>query len=237
MRQARILLTAMMAVLVGACALKPIPYDRSSAGDIKTIGIVTPAMPTRPAVILAGNVGQNFGLIGGLIEAAMIENRESTFLKAIEPTKFSATDVCLQELTTQLKDHGYDSVPVKADRSKHSFLEKYPVDQEPKVDAYLDVVINYGYIAAGIGAAPYRPMVYLTARLVRASDATVLMQDAVSYNPVGPYGQNSESITLPPDPTYQFTNFDALAADPNKATKGMETALGLSSRTFGQLLK
>lgn len=233
----RVLFALLAASLLSACALKPIPYDRSSASDVKTIGIVTPAMPNRPAVVLASSVGQSFGLIGALADAAMQDNRETTFRKAIEPTNFSATDICLQELKTQLQEHGYDSVMVTADRSKHDFLEKYPADQEPKVDAYLDLVISYGYIAAGVGKAPYRPIVYLTARLVRASDASVLMQDAVSYNPVGPFGKNSQSITLPPDPTYQFADFDTLAADPNKAAKGMETALGLSSRTFGQLLK
>jgi hypothetical protein len=123
------------------------------------------------------------------------------------------------------------------ERSQHDFLEKYPADSPPKVDAYLDTVVSYGYIAAGIGSTPYHPIVYITARLVRATDSTVLMQDAISYNPVGPYAHNSQSVTIPPDPNYQFSNFDALAADPDKAVQGMQTALTQSAKTFGELLK
>jgi hypothetical protein len=214
-----------------------VPYDRTTAADIKTIGIVTPSYPEGPYVVLASNVGQSFGLVGALVEAGMQADRESRFKKAIAPHSFSVDQTCMGELTAALQAHGYTVVTVPQERPKTSFLEKYPSDQEPKVDAWLDLVINYGYIAAGIGSTPYRPTAYTSARLVRASDSAVLMQDLVIYNPVGPYGANQQAVTIAPDPAYQFADFTALAGDPALAVKGMQASLQESTKTVGQLLK
>ncbi len=237
MRCFRVLVAGFAAAFLAGCAAKPVPYDRTTAADIKTIGIVTPSYPEGPYVVLAGNVGQSFGLIGALIEAGMQASRESDFKKAIAPHKFSVDETCLGELTARLEEQGYTVVVVPQTRSKQDFLEKYPADQEPKVDAYLDLVVNYGYISAGIGATPYRPTVFANARLVKASDSSVLMKDLVIYNPVGPYGANQEAVTIPPDPTYSFSTFDELVRDPAAAVKGMQVALQESVKTVGQLLK
>lgn len=238
MRYVRLLFAVIAAAFVAACALQPIPYDRSTAGEIKTIGVVTPAVPDRAAVILASSVGQSFGLIGGLIDAAMQENRETKFNAAIEPRDFSAVDTCLAEIRTRLQEEGYTVVMVPVERTGKEFLQSYPPPgSEPKVDAYLDLVVSYGYIAAGIGSTPYRPNVYVTARLIRASDSAVLMQDAVSYNPVGPYAANSKAVSIPPDPNFQFSNFDSLVGNPGLAVKGMQTSIVQSTKIIGQRLQ
>lgn len=237
MRYSQMLIVVLAAGLLAACALQPIPYDRQAAGEIKTIGVVTPHIPSQPAVVLASSVGQSFGLIGGLIDAAMQESRQAKFKEAIEPQNFSAQDICLTEVKARLEELGYAVVMVPTERPSQEFLKTYPTEIEPKVDAYLDLVLSYGYIAAGIGATPYRPSVYVTARLVRASDASVLMQDAVAYNRVGPYGANSKALTIPPDPAYSFSNFDKLVGDPTTAVQGMQVAISQSVKPIGQLLK
>jgi hypothetical protein len=237
MRCFRLLIAALAGAFLAGCAAKPVPYDRTSAADIKTIGIVTPSYPDGPYVVLASNIGQSFGLIGALVEAGMQASRESDFKKAIGPHNFSVDETCLAELTARLQEQGYTVVMVPQERPKKDFLEKYPADQEPKVDAYLDLVVNYGYMSAGIGATPYRPTVFAGARLVKASDSSVLMKDLVIYNPVGPYGGNKQAVTIAPDPAYSFSTFDKLVADPATAVKGMQTALQQSVKTVGQLLK
>lgn len=237
MRCIRLVLAAWAASFLAACALQPIPYDKQTAGEIKTIGVVTPHIPSQPAVILATSVGQSFGLIGGLVDAAMQESRQTKFKAAIEPHNFSPQDACLTEVTARLEELGYSVVMVPVERPSQDFLKTYPPENEPKVDAYLDLVLSYGYVAAGIGSTPYRPVVYVTARLVRASDASVLMQDAVSYNRVGPYAANSKALTIPPDPAYSFANFDRLVGDPATAVQGMEISITQSVKPIGQLLK
>jgi hypothetical protein len=237
MRCVRVLIAAFAAAFLAGCAAKPVPYDRTTSADIKTIGIVTPSYPEGPYVVLASSVGQSLGLIGALVDAGLQADRESRFKKAIAPHNFSVNDTCLSELKARLEEQGYTVLMVPQTRPKQDFLEKYPTDQEPKVDAYLDVVVNYGYISAGIGATPYRPTVFASARLVKASDSSVLMKDLVIYNPVGPYGVNQQAVTIPPDPAYSFPTIDKLVADPGTAVKGMQLALQESVKTVGQLLK
>jgi hypothetical protein len=127
---------------------------------------------------------------------------------------------------------------VAADQKRSSFLKKYPLGGEPKVDSYLDVVtLGYGYMASGTGnSTPYRPSVATSVKLVKASDGSVLMQDQVAYNPVA-FGQIQNTVTLSPDPAFAFTNWNDVTADPKKAAAGVTGAVDQSARAVGNLLK
>lgn len=131
-----------------------------TAGNIKTIGVLTPRFPDGPYVILASSVGQSFGLIGGLVDASMRSNREAAFSSLLATQRFSVADAFQQSLVAALQAQGYavEFIPVVRDGA--SFLTDYRVAGNGKVDAYLDLVaLGYGYVAAGIqDAAPYRPV-------------------------------------------------------------------------------
>lgn len=225
-------------LLVGCAAAPEIPLDHASAGNVKTIGVVTPSFPDKPVVVLASSVGQSFGLIGALVDAGMRANRESKFNELLKQQNFLAQEVFLQNLTARLEATGYTVTMIPLKREKAEFETHYPSDDGTKVDAYLDLVaIGYGYVAAGIGSStPYRPVFIVRARLVRAKDSSVLMQDVVAYNPVNA-GPNVRAITIPPDPAYSFTDFDTLVADPTKAAKGLQSAIEQSTQTVSALLK
>lgn len=213
--------------LLAACASQPIiPFDKSTAGTIKTIGVVTPNMPEQPSVWLASDIGQSFGLVGALIDAGLENKRGSDFWKEIDganrPPRTSFNTALSDALTAQ----GYTVKAIDVKRST-DFLKTYPKDQG--VDAYLDisfVLRGYGYVAAGMhDATPYRPFAYVNCRLVRASDNAVLMQDVVVYNYVLPSGIITPGVSLSPDPAYNFVDFDALKANPPEATKGLHDSL------------
>jgi hypothetical protein len=231
-------IAAVALLLVGCAAAHEIPLDRASAGTIKTIGVVTPSFPDKSAVVLASSVGQSFGLIGALVDAGMRANREAKFDELMKQQNFSAQEIFLQDLRSGLEANGYVVTMIPLKRDKAEFETHYPNDDGTKVDAYLDLVtIGCGYVAAGIGSStPYRPVFIVRARLVRAKDSSVLMQDVVAYNPVNA-GPNVRAITIPPDPAYSFTDFDTLVADPTKAAKGLQTAIEQSTQTVSTLLK
>jgi hypothetical protein len=230
---------AMAAVWVlAACAGPEIPFDRASAPEIKTIGVLTPDIPERPTVRLASDVGQSFGLVGGLIDAAMESKRNDRFGAVLIEHNFSVGSTLSQDLVASLKAHGYGAKQVPVYRSKSGFLKSYPTAAETGVDAFLDVSavgIGYGYVAAGIGSSqPYRPFVWLDCKLVRASDASVLMQDRVMYNPVG---EGPKQITISPDPTYQFADFDTLIAGQEQAYADLQAALRQTANQMGTLVR
>lgn len=223
-------------VVLGGCAIKEIPYDRETAGGIQRIGLVTPRLPSRAMVNLANSPAKGFGAIGHIIHASVQGDREARFDVALQAKNFSAEDALVRSFTAALEAHGYAVSLVPARRDKGDFLQAYPTDRGDKVDAYLDIVAqNYGYLAMDVGSdSPWRPSYQLRVRLVRASDASVLMQDTIIYNPVG---QPKKVVTVAPDPSHFYDNFEALERDPDGAIKGMREAFDQGAKALGTLLK
>jgi hypothetical protein len=227
---------AVMVLSVAACVKAPpeIPYERASA--LKTIGIISPSIPHDATVFLASSPGQSFGLIGALIDAGVQSHRESKFSSILSQHDFSAQDSFLKALNTNLAAHGYTVTSVTGTREKPGeFFKAYPA-AEPKVDAYLDILMStYGYYAAGVGGStPYRPYVALQVRLVRASDQSVLMQDSITYSAAA---QGQGVITISPDPAYTYPSSDQLESDADNSVKGLQIALAKSAEAVSSLMK
>jgi hypothetical protein len=237
MRVLRVAAALAVVLMVVGCAKKPeIPFERAAEPQIKTIGIVTPGFPDGPSVVLATSIGQSFGLIGALVDAGMRANRENTFEAAMQSRRFSAADSFLGDLTAGLQAEGYQVVDIPMKRESTKFVENYAGAPQQPVDAYLDIYTQaYGYLAAGIGDdTPYRPVLYLEARLVRASDKAVLMTDRIRYNPLR---ATDNVISIAPDPAYDFKDFDTLIGHSDAAMAGLHASLGQSAHTVCALLK
>ncbi|HTJ63056.1 MAG TPA: hypothetical protein VL899_04530 [Alphaproteobacteria bacterium] len=228
---------ALASACLSACAPKPeIPFDRAAGPPIKTIGVLTPKTPDGAAVILATDVGRSFGLIGALVDAGMRASRETKFKAALASENFSFNDVSSKALKDCLVQAGYAVVDVPVTRSSSGFLKTYPKAADTKVDAYLDtVILGYGYVAAGIGdSTPYRPALQAQVRLVRAADASILMDDTIIYDPIG---SPVNAVTISPPESYQFTNFDSLVADPLHAVADLDDAIVQSEQAACRLLR
>ena len=231
----------LLLLTVSGCATPPaIPFDRTSARDIKTVGILAPAFPNQPTAFFAASPGASFGLIGALIDAGIQADREKRLTAVLKSEQFDADTAFTAPLAEAVEAQGYAVALLPVERvKKDGFLEKYPSTDETNVDAYLDVIVlDYGYMAAGThDSTPYRPRVTMRCQLVRASDSTVLMQDAVVYNPLGGPRRQDTTVTLTPDPAYSFSNMSTLEASPNQAAEGLEVALGKVASAVGALLQ
>jgi hypothetical protein len=224
------------ALLLGACAAPEVPFDRTQGNQIQHIGVVTPKFPNGSSVILASTVGQSFGLIGALVDLGLQHAREVKFEEILKQQGFSTQDAFIAKLTATLQAEGYQVSMIEVQRQGSDFHQHYPVGTEPRVDAYLDLIVTgYGYIAAGIGnSTPYRPIWQVRVRLVSAKDSSVLMQDLVTYNP---YGRAEHMVTIAPDPAVQYTTFEQLAADPVGSVKGLQNATDQTAETIAKLLQ
>jgi hypothetical protein len=221
---------------LAACSTVPeLPFDHATSG-VKTIGLLTPGFPSGPTVYLASDVGQSFGLVGGLIDAGIQSDRESKFSAILARQQFVPAGQFYQDLSEALRRDGYTVVAVPLTRNNSDYMERYP-GPTTAVDAYLDVVVkNYGYMAAGLGSSnPYRPSLLAQCRLVRASDSSVLMQDVVALNPLN--GGTAKAITLSPDPGFSFPGFEDIEAAPKKAADGVGGSFTQTTSTMGTLLK
>jgi hypothetical protein len=142
----------------------------------------------------------------------------------------------MSRLSDVLTSEGYTVSTVSVLRPERKFLDQYPANTDPRVDAYLDIVVfDYGYAAAGVSdSTPWRPHFAAGVKLVRARDSSVLMEDAVVYNPVFPY---KNAVTIAPDPAYGFADIDILTANQKKAIDGLSLAIQQSAETVAKLLK
>jgi hypothetical protein len=233
--RARLAAVLVSGLVLRAWAAQPeIPYDRSQAGNIKTIGVLTLPMPSEPTIWLASDSHQMFGLVGALVEQ---NHRDAAFwnaMRSIGGEEAFPAPALLAALSSALGAAGFAVKQVPVARPDGKFLRTYP-KADGGVDAFLDIAFEgygYGYVAAGRGT-PFRPYVYLRCRLVRASDGATLMQDAVLYNPIN---APNDAVVLSPNPSYEFTNFESLDGDPRKAVAGMDDAVENAASTIGGLL-
>jgi hypothetical protein len=230
-----VLLVAVVAALLSACQTLPqVPYDRATAGNIKTINVVTPAMGAEANVALMSTVGQSFGLVGALIDAGMQASREDDFEAMAKAQNFSGRDAFAKHLDGALAASGYVVAHDTVNRPQRDFLSGYKQPATVAAEAHLDVVVNYGYYASGL-STPYRPFVSAAAKLVRNSDSALLMQKSIFYNPLN--AAPEQTVTVPPNPAYEFSDFDTLKSNPEKAIKGLDEALAQVAAAMGTLVK
>jgi hypothetical protein len=225
------------ALFVASCAgQQELPFDNAGP-QIKTIGIMDPALDEKPTIHLASSVGQSFGLVGALIDTGLETNRDDKAYAWMQARGFGANPAFLKYLQSDLQAHGYTANVIPSVRSGTDYMKTYPDKAVTGADAYLDIVplgMQWGYIAAGVGSSnPYRPYVALKCRLVRAGTGEVLMQDIVIYNPVG---EAKNMIALSPDPAYAFPDFDSMEANPAKTVAGMDQSLHQTADTIAGLI-
>jgi hypothetical protein len=224
-------------IALSGCASQPlIPYDRSAAKENKTIGLLTPAWPSGPSAVLASDVGQSFGLVGALVDAAMRNNREKELTGILATQNLDANALFVSTLTSELEKEGYTVVSVPVTRKGSDLLKTYPAASGAAVDSYLDLsTVIYGYVAAGIGkSAPYRPWASTRVKLVKSSDNSVLMEDTIAYNPIIVV---KNVVSLSPNPDYAFDSWSGISADPGKAAAGVSDAVTQSARAIANLMK
>jgi hypothetical protein len=221
--------------VTGCAAPMHRPYDPSMRHQIRSIGLLTPAVSDEVAVRIEIHPGESFGVVGMLVAATDMSGKSGEFMRATRSKGFVCSNAFEQQLHDGLRAAGYQVHPIRVSRlpSEPEFLEHYP-PANGSVDAYLDLYTDLiGYTAAG-GATPYRPTVHLNVRLVRAVDHEVLYQDRIAYNA---FGDGDGAITLAPADGYEFARFEQLLADPIKALEGLRLAMRATGEALARQLR
>lgn len=232
----RLLVLMVIGLLATGCA-GPLhrAYDPAIRHQIRSIGLLTPAVSDEVAVRMEVHPGDSFGVVGMLVAASDMSGKSGEFMRATRGRGFVCSNTFQQQLDAGLREAGYEVHPISVSRitAEHQFLDQYP-PADGSVDAYLDLYTDLiGYTAAG-GATPYRPTVHLNVRLVRASDHMVLYQDRIAYNA---FGDGDGAITLAPAKGYEFARFEQLVADPVKALEGLRLAMRATGDALARQLR
>lgn len=236
MKQSLILCVLGLALLLGGCAAPSHrAYNPVERNRVQRIGLLTPTVPDEVAVRMAVHPGQSLGLLGLLVAQGDMSDKTSDFTRALYRRGFRNGAGFEQQLTAGLAQAGYEVRTIAAPRAEAqpSFRSRYP-DADGSVDAYLDIYSDLiGYVATS-ASTPYRPTVNLNVRLVRARDHKVLYQDRIAYNA---FGDGDGAITLPAARGYEFSHYDDLTAQPDRAVEGLQVAIRATGETLARQLR
>jgi len=221
-------------VSLGACATPYVatPYERS-AHNVRHVSVVDDALPEKAIAYEVASAGSNFGLIGALVDAGIQASRREAVNDALISINYDAEAMLENRMASELSSKGYNIAPMTAHtREKRELLATYPTTSG--TDALLDVSVDYyGYMSAGMGQ-PFRPSVSAKVRLVKASDNSTIMENIIVYNPLN---AQAGTITLTPNPEYDFKNREELLQDPQRLADGITDALNQVATTTIRLLQ
>lgn len=214
-----LVLLGAVAMLVGCGAIPKQDFNAAANTHIKKIVVVTGTEPDEYLVQLVNHPGGSFGLIGGLVAAADMASKSSTFTAAAKPKAPGIFSVMEQELATLSSDGPYELEIAgvrQGDNSK--FLEDYK-GVAGDADAVLDIRLKIIGYRALYPTSPYVPTVMATSQLVDVKTNQVLYEATVHYGE--PWIKRDGLVQIDNDSSYAFNDFDALTSDVDRATEGM----------------
>jgi len=220
--------------VLSACQSLPTTAYNKAESNVKSISLAPMGVPKAPAVRILASVGANFGLIGAAIEegraAAASKELQEIFAQSNYDYRKDLQDslaLAFSEISLPLQ-----SAPgERPAKEQAKFLTTCPAT--PDADACLDVFFTYfGYMSAG-ATTDYVPTVHMTAKLVRVSDRATLFQDQVHYNALA----GTKAIVVQPSDEYRFKDRDAMKADPQRVTAGIQQAVRAATSELAKQFK
>ncbi len=214
-----LLLVVVVTGLVG-CAqpLKKQAFNSAAAAHIVTLVVTQkPNQDQYDAAVLA-HPGVSFGLIGGLIAAADMQNKSNQLTASIDPKETRLQERLGFILQNRLTQSGYQvkTVTLKKDTKDEEILGQVRALGETS-DAVLSVDLTGAYWAAGPGS-DYFPRLVARVKKIDGKDGKTLYEDLLTY------GYNSpqlQSVHLISAEQFRFATIGALTADAAKTRKGL----------------
>lgn len=212
------LFASLVIVLSGCTSIPKQDFNAKANADLKKIGVVVDANTEKYSVFLLHHPGVSFGLIGGLVAAADMSSKGSTFTSEVKLSKEMLLEEFRQALRGLEKDGRYEIQFLAADTDPEKLLSSYD-DLTKQVDAYLDIrLISIGYAAQHVNT-PYVPDLTAKVKMVHARTQQTLYEATMVY---GEAWRRSEGLVqLPNDKQYSFVDFDHLIREIDKARAGL----------------
>jgi hypothetical protein len=220
--------------LLSACQSMPTTAYNKAASNVRAPSLAPMGIPKEPSVRILASVGANFGLIGAAIEESRAAAASKELKEIFAQSNYDYRKDVQDSLALAFTEI---SLPLSAQSgerpSKEQFKFLSACRPGPNADACLDVFLTYiGYMSAG-ATTDYVPTVHLTARLVRGKDGATLFQDQVQYNAMA----GSKAIVVQPSEEYRFKDRDAMKADPQRVTAGIQQAIRAAMNELAKQFK
>jgi hypothetical protein len=212
-------------VALSACGSLPSQsFERSSHVSIKHVELLPLGTPDHAQVQIMNPIGAGFGVVGNFIESRRAvgasEEMESTLAAAHYDFRASLTNA----IAAAVGKVGFKITRLagtRPEKERSRFLKSYP--SVKKVDAFLDVYVTFVGFEAPRSSAAFQPRLEISARLISAKDNKILFQDRIVYGSVE--HSDDEAVLVRADDSVGFRNRAALAADPTRTARALQTAI------------
>ena len=226
-----------LTLLLSACtSFKAQEFNKEANQNVRKIAVAPIGMPAAAQSQTLNAVGNNFGIIGALVETSRQSAASREEAAELTEGGLDYHTYLPAQIESALKAAGFEVTMLPAPRAGHQgkFLATLPpaLGNESTLDVYVSYI---GYTASG-PKAPYRPAVHLEARLVDPRSQKVLFADQIYYNNFQPAAAKT-AITIEPDPQAVFADRNAMKAAPEDVTKHLRVAIDAVATELAKQLK
>lgn len=215
-RRAAVLM--MSVAFLGGCAQLPRQaFNAQGAAHVKTLVVAQQENQVEYQAYMVGHPGMGFGLIGGLVAAADMQNKSTKLTAAIDPAETRVQQRFAERLKQKLDKAGYETIVVALPKGTSHDQALAQAKQRAQGDAVVVVNLYAGYWAAG-PTTDYFPRMVAAVKTVDVKSDKVLYEDSISYGYAAPQAQ---TVHLASDASYRFSSIDTLVADPVKTRQGL----------------
>jgi hypothetical protein len=212
------------ALAFGCAQFPSVPYNKAAPDKPASVGIAPLFTPEKPQMLIVGAAGNNFGLVGALVEAGRAASAATATQQAMAAAEFDHGAALKSRIVRAFEDAGFTVALLPGERASSErikFLKK-PPDAAGNA-AVADVVTKFLGFVAGGATTPYRPTLNVELRLLDAKSAKVLFAEQIHYNHFDPAAPSA--VALEPNLDCSFENVKAIEAAPTKAADCLAQAI------------
>ncbi len=225
-------LTLSVVLLLTACGSKftktELESDRITPS--KRIAIIPANLPEKLSVEVFDNKIGFLGTAGKITVIKGQDTKRRKFTESVKELGYEHRADIRDNLLACFAEAGIMAERIDYRRKKDNILEAVPPGKLEKkysgnLDGYdylLDVAVSYvGYASGGL-TADYLPALHVAVRIVDTASLEHVYESRIQYNPNDIDG---DELVIEANSDYAFDNFDALIADPERATEGLAGAI------------
>ncbi|HEY8121262.1 MAG TPA: hypothetical protein VII78_08090, partial [Myxococcota bacterium] len=174
---------ACCALGIGCAQFPSVPYNKAAPDKPASVGIAPLWVPEKPQMLIIGAAGNNFGLIGALVEAGRAASAATATQEAMAAAEFDYAGAFKSRVLKAFEDAGFAVALLPGERPSRErveFLKTTPPAHGSA--AVADVVAKFLGFVAGGATTPYRPTLNTELRLLDAKSGKVLFAEQIHYN-------------------------------------------------------
>lgn len=215
-------------LLSGCAGVQYVQFDRTKSAP-RSIALVSVVEPKNISVMNIGGASGAFGLVGGLVLAAVNESNSNTYTDMVKKNNVSFSQMVTSSLSKQLEAKGYAvvmtndvTVPLRDGEKDFNYSH---------ITANTDAVLHVWFTVNGYISPPYstsyQPWVLIRARLINSkSKADLYLRDLLTVDWVHKNRNETNEVAIVVcGEKHRYSSFDDLTNNFQQSVDGLRDCI------------